>query len=61
MDYDIVIRGGEIIDGTGKGAIRAMKNALSEARLNPQDIDYINAHATSTPLGSLMTCCANAW
>jgi 3-oxoacyl-[acyl-carrier-protein] synthase II len=33
----------------GDGGIRAMLGALKDARLNPQDIDYINAHGTSTP------------
>lgn len=33
----------------GKGAIRAMKNAIQDANLSTQDIDYINAHGTSTP------------
>ena len=28
-----------------------MKMALNNAKLNPEDIDYINAHGTSTPLG----------
>jgi len=35
----------------GNGAFRAMKTALRSARRNPCDIDYINAHGTSTPLG----------
>ena len=36
---------------TGEGAARAMLSALRHARLHPKDVDYINAHATSTVLG----------
>jgi len=38
----------------GDGAYRCMKLALKNAGLNPDDIDYINAHGTSTPAGDLV-------
>jgi len=37
-------------DPDGYGAALAMKRALEDAKLNPQDVDYINAHGTSTKL-----------
>ena len=37
----------------GKGAIRSMSEALNDAELNIEDIDYLNTHGTSTPLGDI--------
>lgn len=37
----------------GLGAIKAMELAMAEAKVNPEGIHYINAHATSTPVGDL--------
>jgi 3-oxoacyl-[acyl-carrier-protein] synthase II len=37
----------------GEGAVLGMNLALDEAKIKPQDIDYINAHATSTPNGDI--------
>jgi 3-oxoacyl-[acyl-carrier-protein] synthase II len=37
----------------GEGAIDAMLDALNDAELKPEDIDYINVHGTSTPLGDI--------
>ena len=37
----------------GHGAVASMRNALADADLGPDDIDYINAHGTSTPQGDI--------
>jgi 3-oxoacyl-[acyl-carrier-protein] synthase II len=40
----------------GNGAMRVMREALADAKLEPADIDYINMHGTSTPLGDIVEC-----
>lgn len=38
-------------DPEGNGVVLVMQNALRDAGINPEDVDYINTHGTSTPLG----------
>lgn len=42
----------------GNGGYRAMQAAMKRAGVNPEDVDYINAHGTSTPVGDGIECAA---
>lgn len=39
---------------SGEGAADAIRSALEDAKLNPEDVDYINAHGTSTPINDVV-------
>jgi 3-oxoacyl-[acyl-carrier-protein] synthase II len=38
----------------GEGGDRVMRNAINDAKLSPADVDYVNAHGTSTPIGDVL-------
>ena len=51
IGYGFSSNGGNISQPSDEGCYRAIIRALNEAGLEPKDIDYVNAHATSTPQG----------
>lgn len=51
IGYGFSSNGGHISTPNVDGPASAMQKALNQAGINPQDVDYINAHATSTPVG----------
>ena len=52
--YGFSSNGGGIQQPSESGSVIAMARALDDAGLKPDDIDYINAHATSTPQGDML-------
>lgn len=51
IGYGFSSNGGNISQPSDEGCYRAIMRALNEAGIEPKDIDYVNAHATSTPQG----------
>lgn len=51
VGYAFGCDGGHLTNPSGDGAVRVMRRALESARVHPKEIDYINAHATSTQAG----------
>jgi 3-oxoacyl-[acyl-carrier-protein] synthase-1 len=51
IGYGFSSNGAHISNPTVEGPVRALRMALQEAGLRPDEVDYINAHATSTPAG----------
>lgn len=51
IGYGFSSNGGHISTPNVEGPARAMRKALEQAGIKPEEIDYINAHATSTPVG----------
>jgi len=53
IGYGFSSNGGHISTPNVDGPARAMKKALKEANIDPSQVDYVNAHATSTPVGDV--------
>ena len=53
IGYGATSDGYDMVAPSGEGAERAMRLALDSANLQPGDVDYINPHATSTPVGDI--------
>ena len=47
----LVLDGNHLPDANAEGEARAMRKAMEDAKITPDEVDYINAHATSTPGG----------
>lgn len=58
--YGFSSNGGNISQPSDEGCYRAIIKAMTEAEVTPKDIDYVNAHATSTPQGDFFEAMALA-
>ena len=58
--YGFSSNGGNISQPSDEGCYRAIIKAMTEAEMTPKDIDYVNAHATSTPQGDFFEAMALA-
>lgn len=58
--YGFSSNGGNISQPSDEGCYRAILKAMTEAEVTPKDIDYVNAHATSTPQGDFFEAMALA-
>ena len=54
IGYSFASDGEDMTNPSGDGGARAIKLALDEARITPEQVDYINAHATATRIGDIV-------
>jgi 3-oxoacyl-[acyl-carrier-protein] synthase-1 len=53
IGYAFTSDGSDMTIPSGEGSVRCMRQALQDAGIRPDEVDYINAHATSTPVGDV--------
>jgi 3-oxoacyl-[acyl-carrier-protein] synthase-1 len=53
IGYAFTSDGSDMTIPSGEGSIRCMRLALQDAGIRPDEVDYVNAHATSTPVGDV--------
>jgi 3-oxoacyl-[acyl-carrier-protein] synthase-1 len=58
LGYAFTCDGEHLTNPSGAGAVRSMDQALRQARVHPSEVDYVNAHATSTPIGDAVEAAA---
>jgi 3-oxoacyl-[acyl-carrier-protein] synthase-1 len=60
LGYAFGCDGDHLTNPSGAGAVRAMESALRHAHVHPSEVDYVHAHATSTPTGDAVEAAAIA-